>query len=48
MLLGILLRTQNEHLGGYIVVAAIYCGIGVALIVSSLIYWKREAQTAET
>jgi uncharacterized membrane protein len=37
--LGILLRSFNEYFGGYIVVAAIYCGIGMALIVSSRIYW---------
>jgi hypothetical protein len=31
-----------------VVVGAIYCGIGLALMVSSLTYWKREAQpTAE-
>ena len=46
MLLGFLLRTFNEYLGGYVVVAAIYCGIGVALIVSSLVYWKPEAPPA--
>ncbi|CAI2717780.1 hypothetical protein [Nitrospina watsonii] len=37
---GYMLRHWNEHLGGYVVVAAIYCGIGIALIVSSLVYWK--------
>jgi uncharacterized membrane protein len=37
--LGILLRSYNEYLGGYVVVAAIYCGIGMALIVSSRTYW---------
>jgi len=37
--LGIILRTFNEYLGGYIVVAAIYCGIGIALIFSSRVYW---------
>ena len=40
--LGILLRSYNEYLGGYVVVAAIYCGIGMALIVSSRIYWTTE------
>ena len=42
--LGILLRSYNEYLGGYIVVAAIYCGIGMALIVSSRVYWFTEPQ----
>jgi uncharacterized membrane protein len=42
--LGISLRTFNEYLGGYVVVAAIYCGIGLALMISSLVYWKRETQ----
>ncbi len=37
--LGVLLRSYNEYLGGYVVVAAIYCGIGMALIVSSRAYW---------
>ena len=45
--LGILLRSFNEYLGGYIVVAAIYCGIGMALIVSSRIYWFSDAETLE-
>ena len=40
--LGVLLRSYNEYLGGYIVVAAIYCGIGMALIVSSRVYWFTE------
>lgn len=50
ILLGVLLRSFNEYLGGYIVVAAIYCGIGMALIVSSLPYWKasQEPTTGET
>lgn len=39
--LGFVLRNWNEYLGGYVVVAAIYCGIGIALMVSSLVYWKR-------
>ncbi len=42
MLLGILLRNFNEYLGGYIVVAGVYCGIGVALMVGSRAYWKSE------
>ncbi len=40
--LGVLLRTYSEYLGGYVVVAAIYCGIGMALIVSSRAYWAKE------
>ncbi len=44
--LGIGLRMWNEYLGGYVVVAAIYCGIGLALMVSSLVYWKTEPQPA--
>ncbi len=44
--LGIILRTFNEYLGGYVVVAAIYCGIGLALMVSSLTYWKTETPPA--
>ena len=48
ILLGVSLRTFNEYLGGYVVVAAIYCGIGLALMVSSLTYWKTETPpTAE-
>lgn len=48
ILLGVTLRTFNEYLGGYVVVAAIYCGIGLALMVSSLTYWKQDTQpTAE-
>lgn len=43
--LGILLRFYNEYLGGYVVVAAIYCGIGMALIISSRTYWASESQT---
>ncbi|MGP0566535.1 hypothetical protein ACTRW9_05485 [Nitrospina sp. 32_T5] len=38
--LGFMLRALNEHLGGYVVVAAIYCGVGMALMVSSLVYWR--------
>ena len=41
MLLGIALRTFNEYIGGYLVVGAIYSGIGMALVVSSLVYWKK-------
>ncbi len=44
MLLGILLRNFNEYLGGYIVVAGVYCGIGVALMVGSRVYWKPEEE----
>jgi hypothetical protein len=46
---GVLLRSYNEYLGGYIVVATIYCGIGMALIVSSRVYWfaKSEIQKPE-
>ena len=46
ILLGVSLRAFNEYLGGYVVVGAIYCGIGLALMVSSLTYWKREPQPA--
>ena len=42
--LGILLRSYIQYLGGYIVVAAIYCGIGMALIFSSRVYWFTEPQ----
>ncbi len=42
MLLGVLLRNMNGYLGGYIVVAGIYCGVGIALIVGSRVYWKAE------
>lgn len=41
--LGVLLRFYNEYLGGYVVVAAIYCGIGMALIISSRTYWANES-----
>jgi len=44
MLMGILLRSFNEYLGGYIVVAGVYCGIGVALMVGSRAYWKSETE----
>lgn len=46
ILLGVSLRTFNEYVGGYVVVAAIYCGIGLALMVSSLVYWKPDPQPA--
>jgi len=45
--LGVVLRSYNEYLGGYIVVAAIYCGIGMALIVSSRVYWFTESEIQE-
>ncbi len=45
--LGILLRTWNEYLGGYLVVAGIYCAVGAALIISSRIYWNRDAEAIE-
>ena len=41
--LGVLLRSYNEYLGGYVVVAAIYCGVGMALIVSSRADWANGA-----
>ena len=48
ILLGVSLRHFNEYLGGYVVVGAIYCGIGLALMVSSLTYWKTDSPpTAE-
>jgi hypothetical protein len=40
MILGFILRTYNSFFGGYIVVATIYCGIGMALLAASTIYWK--------
>ena len=43
MLLGVLLRNMNGYLGGYIVVAGIYCGVGIALLVGSRVYWKTDA-----
>ena len=42
MLLGFLLREFNSYLGGYVVVAGIHCGIGMALIVASRVYWKKD------
>jgi hypothetical protein len=41
MMLGFILRTYNSFFGGYIVVATIYCGIGMALLAASTIYWKK-------
>ena len=43
--LGFLLRTFNPYLGGYVVDAAIYCRIGMALIAASYVYWKNEHPT---
>ena len=43
MLLGFLLREFNSYLGGYVVVASIYCGIGMALIAASSVYWKNDS-----
>ena len=43
--LGFLLRTFNTYLGGYVVVAAIYCGIGMALIAASYVYWTNDQPT---
>ena len=40
MVLGFLMKEFNAYLGGYVVVAAIYCGIGMALIAASGVYWK--------
>ncbi len=48
MLLGILIRNFNEYLGGYIVVAGVYCGIGIALMVGSRAYWKSETEVPVT
>jgi hypothetical protein len=42
MILGFLLREFNTYLGGYVVVASIYCGIGMALIAASSVYWKSD------
>ena len=41
MMLGFLLREFNSYIGGYVVVAGIYCGIGMALIAASRVYWKK-------
>jgi hypothetical protein len=48
MLLGFMVRNFNEYLGGYIVVAGIYCGIGIALMVGSRAYWKSENEIPVT
>lgn len=45
--LGFAMRHFNEYLGGYVVVAAVYCGIGAALLVSSRIYWKATPKLQE-
>ncbi|MCH8157352.1 MAG: hypothetical protein IID18_06320 [Nitrospinae bacterium] len=45
MLLGFLIRTFNTYLGGYVVVGAVYCGIGMALLTASRVYWKTEPET---
>ena len=42
MVLGFLLREFNAYIGGYVVVASIYCGIGMALIAASSVYWKKD------
>jgi hypothetical protein len=42
MVLGFLLREFNTYLGGYVVVASIYCGIGMALVAASSVYWKKD------
>ena len=42
MILGFLLKEFNAYLGGYVVVASIYCGIGMALIAASSVYWKND------
>ena len=42
MILGFLLREFNAYIGGYVVVASIYCGIGMALIAASSVYWKKD------
>ena len=42
MILGFLLREFNAYLGGYVVVASIYCGVGMALIAASSVYWKND------
>jgi uncharacterized membrane protein len=45
ILLGYLIRVFNTYLGGYVVVAAVYCGVGMALLAASLVYWKAEPET---
>jgi uncharacterized membrane protein len=46
MLLGFFLRTMNQYIGGYVVVAAIYCAVGLALIIGSRTYWQSEPNVA--
>ena len=45
MLLGFLIRTFNTYLGGYVVVGAVYCGIGMALLTASRVYWETKPET---
>lgn len=45
MAFGFSLRSFNELIGGYVVVGAIYVGVGLALAVSSFYYWKPEPGT---
>ena len=47
--LGVFLRTRaaRGELGGYLVVGGIYLGIGCALLVSSLNYWRRDPPPRE-
>ncbi len=45
MAFGFSLRSFNELIGGYVVVGAIYVGVGLALAVSSFYYWKPEPET---
>ena len=45
MALGFLLRAFNTYFGGYVVVATIYCGIGMASIAASYVYWKNDHPT---
>jgi len=45
--LGFLLREFNGYLGGYVVVAGIYCGIGMALIAASRVYWGNKSSPIE-
>ena len=47
MILGFLMRQFNAYLGGYVVVASIYCGIGMALIAASSVYWKNDQPAEE-
>ena len=45
--LGFLLRAINESIGGYVVVGGIYCGIGAALIFSTLVYWRDDPASTD-